>query len=377
MRKKIYYFYILVLFNFIFISNLYSDQNYEKSQRDSDIEYIKKIAMEYNLEKKVSSDVEHLNKEKEELEKEVNVLIEKNKKLASETENVNNRKVIENNLRMKKDIEYLQSQVVIKTNSSENLSSRIKELEKDLDNERSEIDNPEYDSLTKEIEEEEKKIRETGEQIKKRREDSIKLKSNIILLDNKLQSYEIRDGLLNKVVDEYTTYHRVEINEKPDKSAKLVVLTQKLDAESIVENTNWINKKNTLSKVFKDCLVQYYIPLNNIRPENIKYDFRNNCLIIRSPNPILDEEMIYVQTDPEKVEKNLDRNIFSGYGTADLLDNKLMKEIKSVLIQAAYEKQLLFIEAKNSAEYHLKNFFRGFMKNIKGSSDVKIKIIFY
>ena len=377
MKKNVYVFYIIVLFNLIFISNLYSDQNYEKYQKDSDIEYIKKIAMEYNLKEKVASDVECLNKEKEELEKEVSVLIEKNIKLASETETVNNREVIENNLRMKKDIEYLQSQVVIKTNSYEKLSNRIKELEKDLDDERSEIDSPEYESLTNEIERENRKIIETGEQIKKRREESKKLNSKIILLENKLQSFDIRDGLLNKVVDEYTTYHRVEINEKPDKSAKLVVLTQKLDAESIVENTNWIKGKNTLSKVFKDCLVQYYIPLNNIRPENIKYDFKNNCLIIRSPNPILDEDMIYVQTDPEKVEKNLDRNIFSGWGTADLLDNKLMKEIKTVLIQAAYEKQLLFIEAKNSAEYHLKNFFRGFMKNIKGSSDVKIKIIFY
>ena len=381
MRKKIYYFYIIVLFCFLFIPLLSAEQNNENFGTDSNIDAIlgdiDKIYNERNLEKDIDTDIKKLKEEKEKLDSEINNLKINNNKLASETEDVNNIEIIENSNKMKKDIDDLYSQIVMKSNSSDSLSNRIYELDNDLKNEKAEINNSEYEKINDEIEKEKRKIIETGEQIKKRREETKKFKREIIVLDETLESYKIKDGLLGKVVEKYTTHFKAEIENKPDKSPKLVVLTQKVNPTSVKSKvTGLILKTNdTLINKFNDCLVQYYIPLDALKPGDIKYNFKDNCLIINSPKPVLDEEMLFIQVDPKKIDEQLPDGWFKGGITKELKD-EIMSNIKEDVLRAGRNDRF-YGEAEESARFHLENFFRGFMKGIKGSSDVKIKINFY
>ncbi len=290
---------ILILFFLSYLSTsiLYAQHNSESIDTEIDIDaYLKEIDQicnEFNIEnsdKDLDSDIEKLKNEKENLESEI---VKNKSKL--EQNNASYTEIIEKNTKIQNEIDDLCSQIALETNSSDNLSRRIKDIDNDLSNERAGIDNLEYDSISSEIENENKRIIETGEQIKRRREEAKKLKSKLIQFDEQLESYQIRDGLLGIVKEKYTSHYRAEITEKPNKSPKLVVLTQKLDVsadETMTEVGIIWDSQNSVNKVFKDCLIQYYIPLDSLKPRDISYSFKENCLYIYSPRPILDDEML-------------------------------------------------------------------------------------
>ncbi len=375
---------IIVLFLFLFsilsLPTLYSQQNSEITAANFDIDaYLNEIDQIYNeykinnSDKDIDQDIENLKSEKENLESE----IAKNKSRL-EQNNASYTVIMENNKKIQNDIDDLYSQIALETNTSDSLTKRIKDIDNDLSNERAEIDNSGYESLSNEIEAENNRIRETGEQIKRRREEANKLKSKLIQFDEQLESYQIRDGLLGIVREKYTSHYRAEIIEKPNKSPKLVVLTQKLDVSADETMTDvgiiW-DSQNSVNKVFKDCLIQYYIPLDSLKPRDISYSFKENCLYIYSPRPILDDEMLYIQTDPDKIVEDSTKGWFNS-GKIEELKRKISKNIKQKVLQAGKEKDYLYSEAESGARFHLENLFRCFLKGIKGSNDVKIKIIF-
>ena len=132
---------------------------------------------------------------------------------------------------------------------------------------------------------------------------------------------------------------------------------------------------NTLKNKFNDCLVQYYIPLDNLKPSNIKYDFKSNRLTINSPRPVLDVDMLFIQVDPDKIDEKLPEGWFKGGVTKELKD-EIMKNIKNVVLRAARNDKLLGV-AEESTRYHLENFFGRFLKEIPGGNEVKLEINFY
>ena len=373
---------ILFLFSVIFIPALYAEQNTEEYSIEYYIDLIDEnhnIYCNNDSEKDIDSKIEKLKREKVNLESEEARLVAEsnNIKFKIEQNNASYTEIIENNKKLQNDIDDLYSQIVQKTNTSEKLSKRIKDIETDISNERVGIANSEYESLSSEIEAENNRIRETGEQIKKRREEAKKLKKEFVLLDEELESYKIKDGLFGKVVEKYTTHYYSKISSKPDKTAKLVVLTAKIDCEIDRTSKNWAGRENNLKRNYKDCLVQYYIPLENLKPSDIKYDFKENCLRIYSPKPSLDKEMVYAQTNADKIDEEYNRSWVSLGGTYKALNTEVWDELKQTIIHSADKEDSLKGEAEESARFHLENFFRGFMKGIKGSSDVKIKIYFY
>jgi hypothetical protein len=120
------------------------------------------------------------------------------------------------------------------------------------------------------------------------------------------QVYEkIREGLRPNV-----NYRTLIISQFSQLSArpKLVVLTETLSVEVVKRSEKsvlWglLNLGDTVVRLKAyGNKVQFYIPISEIRPEDFSYDPAAKKLVVRVPAPVLDRDVVEVQSDPSKIE---------------------------------------------------------------------------
>ncbi len=93
---------------------------------------------------------------------------------------------------------------------------------------------------------------------------------------------------------------------------KLVVLNVPISAEITKSKETRViyGKVNMGTTVVtlraNDNKVQFYIPLEDMKQEDFQYDKQRRVILVNIPKPMLDEDMVEVQTDPNKIEIRTD-----------------------------------------------------------------------
>ena len=163
---------------------------------------------------------------------------------------------------------------------------------------------------------------------------------------------------------------------------KLVVLTAVLDAEvhkSSSTSALWIYWGTTTVDVrARENKVQFYVPLDDVGTANFEYDDVHKILTVRIKPPILDEDVVDVQTDPNKV----DIKTSNGWSKLDHFSGAPMREealheLRSDVIQAAKQPaqyELLQLQAKANAKEHIRTLLAPLASTLK--PDVKLEIEF-
>lgn len=145
--------------------------------------------------------------------------------------------------------------------------------------------------------------------------------------------------------------------------AKLVVLTAETDAlvtKTSDKSTFWgIDLGQTRVDLWaKENKVQYVLPLTEIERDSTWFDTDGNVLRVVAPEPVLDEQLIEVQSDPEKIRvqtelgwARLDR--YSG----QFLRREARKDLRPAVIEQG-RSELLADRARNNAEILLEEKLR-------------------
>ena len=160
-------------------------------------------------------------------------------------------------------------------------------------------------------------------------------------------------GFTQKTVKEYILAEYGE----GKKEQKFVVFTQEINVPIDKDEDNrilwdWISLGSARLKVkFIGNKVQYYVPMNEIKDEHILYDSEKRTIKIICPPIHIDKEMVFIQHDPDKIQKeengswsplgpkmkDLNDEIYKGIKDKTLiLGNK--KEYRQLAQEAAKEK---------------------------------------
>ncbi len=103
--------------------------------------------------------------------------------------------------------------------------------------------------------------------------------------------------------------------------------------------------------------VQYYIPADSLDENSITWDHERQELVLNLPDPILDEDIVEVQSDPRLIQVQKD----IGWARLDAYSGKAMEDqIKSELREKVIEAgkhELLLEKAKRNAEKVIKELF--------------------
>jgi hypothetical protein len=116
---------------------------------------------------------------------------------------------------------------------------------------------------------------------------------------------KIRDGLRPNV--RYTTLITNQFSELSARP-KLVVLTATTTVEVVKRSEKsalWglLDLGDTVVRLKADGnRVQFYVPVGEIRPEDFSYDAVRKQVVVRVPAPVLDRDIVEVQSDPAKIQ---------------------------------------------------------------------------
>jgi len=116
---------------------------------------------------------------------------------------------------------------------------------------------------------------------------------------------KIRDGLRPNV-----HYSTLIVNQFTEFSArpKLVVLTATTSVEVVKRSEKsalWglLDLGDTVVRLKADGnKVQFYVPVGEIKPEDFSYDPARRQVVVRVPAPVLDPDIVEVQSDPAKIQ---------------------------------------------------------------------------
>ncbi len=168
---------------------------------------------------------------------------------------------------------------------------------------------------------------------------------------------------------------------KTSTEKKLIVLTQDVSVEISRDKDkrildDWLSIGSANLKIkFIDNKVQYFVPLDEIKDSNFIYDAESRTMKIECPSVRLDKEMVFIQSDPNKVikEENGSLNPF-GPKLKDL-DKEIMSEIKNrILIEG--NKPLIREKAQIEARIALENLFNKVLGEFLRKEDVKLQLIY-
>ncbi len=160
---------------------------------------------------------------------------------------------------------------------------------------------------------------------------------------------------------------------------KLVVLTTLITAEvEKSSNTTWagINFGTTSVRIrARENKVQYYIPLDGLQTSNFVYDDQHKKLIVRVPAPRLDDELVDVQSNPNKIDVETSNgwaklDSFSG---APLRD-EARQELRSAVLSAGRH-IIMQHEAERRGQEVLKNALRPITDALKPDVDLDIQFL--
>jgi hypothetical protein len=169
---------------------------------------------------------------------------------------------------------------------------------------------------------------------------------------------------------------------KLNSNPKLVVLTTTIDAE--VRKT----KSTSAMKIYwgtttvrlraRENKVQFYVPMQNLGTDRFQYDDVHKTLTVYVDEPLLDTDMIDVQSDPNKIELETS----NGWAKMDRFSGAPLREeakadLRFAVIQAVKQpaqNELLQLKAQANAKEHIKKLLRTSLTNL--NPDVKIEVEF-
>ncbi len=175
---------------------------------------------------------------------------------------------------------------------------------------------------------------------------------------------------VNSVV--YTTLSNM-INQ-----AKLVVLTTQInvDMTKADEKVVWGIPLGTTKVMLRalDNRVQYYVPLTDITKKDFRYDNVHKRLTVRVPSPLLDRDLVEVQSDPAKIEFRTD----VGWARFDsrsgqFLRDQAQRDLRPALIREGHN-PLYLDKAKTNARESLKKLLEPMAAQLK--EDVELEVEF-
>jgi hypothetical protein len=186
------------------------------------------------------------------------------------------------------------------------------------------------------------------------------------------KSSELLKGMFGTTVHE----HQIVLNTIGEirKHSKLVVMSTEINVDverSSTKKFMWdyydlgtttVRMKVTGNKV------QYYIPTDSLSEKSLKWDEEKHELVFNLPDPVLDEDIVEVQSDPGKIfiEKEIGwARLESGSGKA--LEDQIRRELRRKVIEAGRH-ELLLERAKVNAEKAVRELF----DRIKSKPDIEV-----
>lgn len=155
---------------------------------------------------------------------------------------------------------------------------------------------------------------------------------------------------------------------------KWVVLTQTLT--HTVERRQksyawWVYLGETVVRLrVEDCKVQYFIPTDKLRVENLKQDAANHRYTLDLPRPILDETFVDIPSNPDKW------SVYKANGWARFdkndLENQVRRDVRSEILANARQSGF-----DRSAEQTAKDQIAETLRNILKDKSLAIDVIFH
>jgi len=168
--------------------------------------------------------------------------------------------------------------------------------------------------------------------------------------------------------------------ENVKQESKLVVMTAEVDVEigkSSEKRVLWETLKlgdTTVRLRVRDNKVQYVVPLKEFGLDDVEYHPEQKCLVVTVPPPLLDTEMVEVQSNPD----NIDAETEVGWGRLEMYSGAfLMDEAKRALRDAVLREgasPLLREKAKAEAESAMRTLLKDWVPNLR--EDVTMRVEF-
>ena len=167
--------------------------------------------------------------------------------------------------------------------------------------------------------------------------------------------------------------------EKTVLDEKYVVLTQDLTVEIsrdvdkyIFDLIYWGNA--TMKIKYIGNKVQYYVPLSEINAQNIEYFPETRTVRINSPKAVIDKEMVFIQSDPDKVLKEENGSWFPYGPQLEDLQNSIQKEVKEKTI-AEGSHYLIESQAQQVARQKLQMLFEKVLTKFLSEESINLEVM--
>ena len=164
------------------------------------------------------------------------------------------------------------------------------------------------------------------------------------------------------------------------KESKLVVLTVEItvrEKRSSTKRTLWdtLSLGETIVEVLvTGNKVQYIVPTAVISKDTFRWDASRGEVTIDIPCPVLDEDIVEIQSDPAHIEVRKD----IGWGRLEsrsgaFLEQQIRRDLRSHVIREG-NNELLIERARRNAEQAIRDIFGQFMKKEKVEVPVRVSI---
>ena len=169
-------------------------------------------------------------------------------------------------------------------------------------------------------------------------------------------------------------------SEDTDFKFKPVVLTQYITVElsqNEVATLCGITTGNAdLRVTYKDNKVQYYVDLERLSDQDVQYDMDSRSINIYIASPKIDEDMVEVQSDPDKINIK-DKTSWITYGI-DLEKMKvdIQKRVRKEVLEAGSH-DMYKASARRNAKEKLYELFNRVLKGYLEEKNLDLNIIVY
>ena len=160
------------------------------------------------------------------------------------------------------------------------------------------------------------------------------------------------------------------------KESKIVVMTGEVNLSVKRSHTKFFSRLN-LGTTAVEVLVpknkiQYVIPTDAISEESFRWNDETGEVSIEIPTPVIDEEIVEIQSDPEliKVKKDI------GWGrlesrSGEFLERQIRRNLRSLVIEEGKSNLFMLEQAKKNAQEVIRELFEKFMR--KESLEVPVE----
>lgn len=159
---------------------------------------------------------------------------------------------------------------------------------------------------------------------------------------------------------------------------KLVVMTAEVDAEVVkARGTDWgyIYWGTTMVTLrARENRIQFVVPTDKILAENFRYDSAAKELRVTIPPPMVDPEVVDVQSDPKKIDVKTDLGwAHFDKWSGEPLRQEARHDLRQAVIQAGRH-QLLLTQARTNARGNMEKLLAPMAEHL--APGVKIKVVF-